>query len=331
MSVADPYPQPPRTHRADGEERRVGVEFEFGGLRPEAILAAITGAIGGTPERLSSVQWYLHDTRVGRLRIELDFALMQRVAAEQESVDLPDWLLELTEWTADVAERIASRIVPWEVVTGPIPLSDLHHLESLIAGLRDAGALGTRNAPHFAFGVHLNPELPALDADTVTAYLKAYLCLNDWLRMRARVDLARWITPYVDDFDADWVRGVVQPDYRPALPSLIDDYLRHNPTRNRSLDMLPLFMELDADRVRAALDDPLIKARPTLHYRLPNCEIDDPDWTLRSIWSDWLEVERLAADPSRLARMGVAYAEWLDGFHLPFDEGWARASADWLA
>ena len=331
MDEVERLPLPPRPERADGGERRVGVEFEFGGLRPDAIVAAITGSVGGRPERRSPVQWLVHDTTVGDLRVELDFALLQRVAEEVPGADVPEWILELSEWTTELAERLASLVVPWEIVTAPVPLGSLHRLEGMIGALRDAGALGTRYAPHYAFGVHLNPELPGLDAQTLVAYFQAYLLLNDWLRLRSRVDFARWLSPYVDDFEDEWVRTVVVPWYRPTIEEFIDDYLAHNPTRNRRLDLLPLLAHLDEARVRAVLDDPLIKARPTLHYRLPNCEIDDPRWGLRTIWEDWLEVERLAADPERRARMGRAYANWLGRFRLPFDEGWARESERWLA
>jgi hypothetical protein len=34
---------------------------------------------------------------------------------------------------------------------------------------------------------------------------------------------------------------------RPDLDTLIDDYLEYNPTRNRALDFLPLFLHLDED------------------------------------------------------------------------------------
>jgi len=92
------------------------------------------------------------------------------------------------------------------------------------------------------------------------------------------------------------------PDYQPDLDALIDDFLHFTPTRNRPLDMLPLFAWLDEDKVmQAPVEKDLIKARPALHYRLPNCLIDEPDWSLSVPWNDWIEVERLAADSDALA------------------------------
>lgn len=309
----------------------MGVEIEFGGLRPEAITAAVSESLGGKVQRRSQVAYVIEGTVVGDIELELDFRLLQKAAEEHEQIaDLPEWLLGVSSWTAELVERVVSQVVPWEIVTGPVPMADLHALEPMVTALREAGALGTRHAPYFAFGVHLNPELPDLDADTITRYLKAYLCLKDWLRQHSRLDLSRVLSPYISDFDAAYVRKVVAADYRPNMDALIDDYLVANPTRNRSLDMLPVFAEVDRQRVLAVVDDPLIKARPTLHYRLPNCEIDDPQWHLEGLWNHWLEVERLAWDPDRLAQMGEAYGRWLSELRVPFDDGWAKATADWL-
>jgi hypothetical protein len=325
-----PFAPPPRLDREDGGRRRIGVEFEFGGLRPEAIVDAVLTSVGGRSRQLSAVAWDVEGTAAGDLHLELDFRLLQEAAADDGTASVPRWLADARDWTTELAERLASLVVPWEIVTAPIPMDTLHRLEPLILSLRRAGALGTRHSPHFAFGLHLNPEMPALDAVTVRDYFKAWLCLKDWLRSRCRPDLLRTVTPYISDFDGDWVASVVVPDYRPDVPTFIDDYVRANPTRNRAMDLLPLLAHLDEDRVRRTVDDPLIKARPALHYRLPNCEIDDPEWSLRPLWDDWLEVERLAADKARLARMGDAYADWLGRLHVPFDDGWAKRTPAWL-
>src|SRR5690606_31944054 len=107
----------------------------------------------------------------------------------------------------------------------------------------------------------------------VLRYLRAYVCLQEWLFERAHVNLARRATPYVDPLPGRYIRRVIDAGYAPTLETLIDDYLAENPTRNRALDLLPLFAHLDAPRVQRVVADPLIKARPTFHYRLPNSEI----------------------------------------------------------
>jgi hypothetical protein len=91
--------------------------------------------------------------------------------------------------------------------------------------------------------------------------------------VRADINLTRRITSYIDPFPIEYVRKVIAPAYRPDLGTLIDDYLEHNPTRNRALDLLPLFLHLDEERVRAITDDPLIKPRPT--FPLPPAQLRD--------------------------------------------------------
>ena len=73
--------------------------------------------------------------------------------------------------------------------------------------------------------------------------------LFDWLRSRCHPDLSRRISPYIEPYPLDYARLILQPDYAPDSGRLIDDYLRHNPTRNRALDMLPVFAHLDEARV----------------------------------------------------------------------------------
>ena len=85
---------------------------------------------------------------------------------------------------------------------------------------------------------------------------------------------------------AGTVATVVEPiDIGSRRELFIDDYLVENASRNRALDMLPVFAYLDEARIRAAVSDGLIKARPTLHYRLPNCEIEQPGWDLHPAWN----------------------------------------------
>ena len=100
--------------------------------------------------------------------------------------------------------------------------------------------------------------------------LKSFFCLYDWMIDVERPDLARRVTPYINHFESDYIKLVLNRDYDPTIEQLIDDYLEYNPTRNRNLDMLPLFAFIDEKRVRSVVDDPRVNARPTFHYRLPN-------------------------------------------------------------
>ena len=122
------------------------------------------------------------------------------------------------------------------------------------------------------------------------------------------VDFARKVSPYVDLYPAAYLKQVLSRG-APSLDEIFDDYLAHNATRNRALDLLPLLAEIDEDRVRRAVDDPKIKARPAFHYRLPNCHIEREDWSLANAWNVWCVVENLAQRSDDLSDLGAAFLE----------------------
>jgi hypothetical protein len=94
--------------------------------------------------------------------------------------------------------------------------------------------------------------------------------------------------------------------------------------------MLPLFTHLDEQRVRAQVTDERVKPRPTLHYRLPNSEIDQPGWDLAQPWNDWLVVERLAADPARLEALCGDYSAYLNAPLERLTSDWKQQCEQWL-
>ena len=73
--------------------------------------------------------------------------------------------------------------------------------------------------------------------------------------------------------------------------------------------MLPMLAEIDEPRVRRVVDDPRVKARPTFHYRLPDCHIEQHDWSLRQPWETWITVEKLADRPHDLERLTAAFLD----------------------
>mgnify|MGYP003113653035 FL=1 len=320
------WPMPPEALTAEGAARRVGVELEFSGLRLEKIAALIREQLGGELESVSPYESVVRNTDLGDFKVELDSAWLKRRGRERVS-DTTDELSMLGE---SVLKLAAEQLVPFEVVSPPIAMADLWRLGALLRVLQSSGARGTADAPHYAFGLHLNPELPGLDAATILNYLLAFCCLSDWLRVRSKVNLSRRITPYIDPYDKNYVSQLLAADYAPDQAQLIADYLAANPTRNRALDMLPLFAHLDTSRVRDAIADGRVSSRPTLHYRLPNCEIDDPSWSLARPWRDWLQVEALASDPPRLEAAMKAYRKHLGGFSSGLFGDWALSSADFL-
>ncbi len=301
---------PQRCHTRDGGPRRVGVELEMIGLSLERIADIVADCFDLSIADDGRYERVLSGDPAGEWRVELDFNLLQRLGREERRAEV--LLDEIRASAEDVLKRLADPIVPLEVVSPPLPMSRLHEVETLIEALREAGARGTSDRFSYAFAMQLNPEVPDSDPAVLRDYLQAFLCLYPWLYKRADIDLTRRLTTYIDPFPIRYVRRVIAADYHPDIATLIDDYLADNPTRNRALDLLPLFLHLDEARVRTITDDPLIKSRPAFHYRLPDCEIDLPEWGLHLAWHDWLEVEAMAADSKRLAACCVAYADFLD-------------------
>lgn len=312
---------PPRTRTGDGALRRIGVEIEMIGLSVEDVSRIVAEEIGGNLEVKSRYEHLLHGDEAGDWGIELDYAYLKERGREDEAED------ELKAMLDEAAESVlrvgAEAVVPVEIVSPPLPLERLPDIQKLIVALRKAGAKGSGAGLAYAFGMQFNPELPGLDARTITSYLKAFFCLFDWLVRRSEVDMTRRLSGYSASFPGKYIRKVVDPRYWPQQDDLIDDYLADNPTRNRALDMLPLFLYLDKPRLRAVVEDPRVKPRPTLHYRLPNSEIDRQDWGVHIAWNDWLKVEQLACDADRLGDTCKAYVSWLDKPLTRLIEDWA--------
>lgn len=301
---------PKRQQNHRGKPRRVGVELEMIGLELNDIAEIVAEHLGLAITTDGRYRRILTGDDAGDWVVELDFDLLKRMG--QEERDEEDILDELRDSAEELLKRVADLVVPLELVTPPLPMRRLGEVEELIGLLRAAGAKGTSDSMSYAFAMQFNPEIPSTDPAVLRAYLQAFLCLYEWLLVRADINLTRRITSYIDPFPTDYVRKVISADYDPDLGTLIDDYLADNPTRNRALDCLPLFLELDEERVRNVTDEPLIKPRPAFHYRLPDCRIDVPGWGLHVAWDDWLEVEALAADRKRLAACCAAYAAFLD-------------------
>ena len=321
------WPMPVRPHAVGKGTRRLGVELEFSGLDIQEIVEITQQCLGGNIDRTSEYEYFLLGTDLGDFGIELDYAYLKKLGRERDPDIEVDNLDELAE---SVLALLAKQVVPFEIVSPPIEMDKVWQLETLFKKLRRAGAKGTRHAAAYAFGLHLNPEMPDLKPETILAYLRAFLCLFDWLKERSEVDLSRRVTPYIDPFEKDYIKLLLSEDYAPGMDQLIDDYLEHNPTRNRALDMLPLFTHIDEARVRNVVSDSRVKPRPTLHYRLPNCMIDEADWALVHPWRDWLQIEALACDARRLDAVSRGYRKYLRSPGKGIINDWSEASTRWL-
>jgi hypothetical protein len=84
-------------------------------------------------------------------------------------------------------------------------------------------------------------------------------------------------------------------------------------------------------RVRGVVDDPRIKPRPTLHYRLPNCEINEPGWGVTAdAWSTGCRWSTWRGTPSGWSEVCRRYLEHLDRPLGRLTEDWADLVQPWL-
>lgn len=312
---------PGASRTENGGERRVGVELEFSGIGYEKLVQTACALLDGRVGRRDYYETVI-ETDHGHYLVELDSAPVKALRDEREA-DLPEPLRQIRDGAMDLVEAVAERIVPLEIVSPPLPFSRLHLVEQLCTGLREAGALGSRHAAYFAFGLQLNPELPATDARTILNYLRAFAGLYEWLRERQQLDFSRKLTTYINPWSRQYVDLILDVHYRPDRYHLALDYLEYNPTRNRALDLMPLWAELEPDLLWQCVDDPRIKARPTLHYRLPDCDIDNPDWGFHHVWNDWVAVEALANNEALLA-------DFIEAFRARRKWSFDNIGRDWI-
>ncbi len=305
----------PYSTNYEGKPRSIGIEIEFAGLELEEIVSIIIDEIGGKADYKGKFECKISDTEFGEfgdIAVELDASLLksEKLGEYLNKMGIEDE--EYADTIEDFLSKAAKEVVPMEVVSPPIPLEKLPEFERVREALHKNAAQGTRDSVFHAFGLHLNPELPSLEANEIRDFLKAFVITYDWLKEKHDIDTSRRLTPYIDPFQDDYIKHILQPDYNPDIEILIDDYLEFNPTRNRPLDMLPLFTFIDEKRVTSVIDDGLTTSRPTFHYRLPNCELSDPDWSIIKEWNIWVIVERLAHSKEKLNTLSETHLEWLE-------------------
>lgn len=329
--MAESLLTPPKPLTEEGRPRRVGVEIEFAGLTCAEAARLVAEQFGGRVVEHEAYRFEIEDSRLGGFEVELDWSHAhpdKPKPADPNDDSLGD---QVERGLREALGAVGELVMPVEITTAPLPIAALADIDRLVEALRRRGATGTGGNPLYAFGLQLNPELAARDAGYLTDMLKAFLLLEDWLRRDSGIDASRRLTPFVSHFPADYARRVVDPGYRPDLARLIDDYLEANPTRNRDLDLLPAFAELDPERVRSRIDDRLVKARPAFHYRLPDSRVGRPGWGVIADWNRWIRVERLADDRARLDEAGRAFLERAPGGLIDTrPEGWDEQVERWL-
>ena len=329
MSSISKLRLPPRNYNFEGNRRRAGVEIEFAAVSPSRVATRVAKLYGGTAEQEDPHRFHIRGTRLGNFLVELDTQYAHRAPGEvgPSASGLQGLMETFSNAMRELYGDLGSLVIPYEVVCPPIDVEQLPELEALLLALREEGAQGTRDSLLHAFGVQFNPDIATRDPQWILAVLKAEILLSEWLRSIISVDMARRILAFADPFPKAYIHIILKDEYWPDIDQLIEDYLIYNPTRNRELDMLPLFLWLDADRVRRKIPDKLVKPRPTFHYRLPDANIRDSRWSLTLEWNRWCVVERLAEDREILAEMGKSY---LENDLSILSEDWALRCTEWL-
>ncbi len=291
---------PDQCYNRCGQLRKVGFELEFTGLSIADVGRTLRTVLGGTLREESVAESALSVDDLGEFRIELDWKYIKNKALEAEQKAPNQWL--------DLLSQSAALVVPIEIVCPPLPLDRLAVLAPMVSALREVGASGTEDSIIAAFGVHINAEAPRLDAPCLSSYLRAFSLLQWWLVDGYDINWTRKLSPYVDLYPEAYLNQLFSVE-NPTMEQLVNDYLVHNASRNRALDMLPLLAEIDADRINSVVDDDRVQARPAFHYRLPDCHIEKSDWSLADAWDSWLVVERLAGQKDMLDQLAATFLE----------------------
>ena len=265
--------------------RPVGVEIELGRVDSAGAANAVHRRFGGTiridgPHRMS-----VRGTEFGNFRIERDEA--------------GDGSGKSTGFLADIGCAPARTVA----ATPPMPANRLSEIDVLVHDLVRLGAQSTWAGLLNGIGLHLNPSLAPADLtpSAILRVMQAYLLQALVLHGSGDSDPTGSRPPIVDPFPVRYVDHVLDPAYAPGFETLIADYLMFNPTRNRPLDMLPLFSLIDRPRVSRAVPDQRISARPSFRWRLPDAEFEIPPWSVAGRWTQWLRVETASLDADDLA------------------------------
>ncbi|QPH52342.1 amidoligase family protein [Pontivivens ytuae] len=302
-----PYASLPVARTADGSIRGVGLEFEFIGPDVGRTVSALREALGGEAEGGPHSQ-YLRDSSIGDIKVLLDMGFVQREGPD------PD--------LQRVVGEIGGVLVPVEIVLPPLPHDELDQIDPALEALRAAGAQGTSGAALYAFGMHINTEVVSLEIADIYPVLRAFALIEDGIRDSHPIDLGRWMLPFVDPYPRGFIDAMARGEGRNNPDDLIDVYTQHNATRNRGLDMLPILRAIDAERVQARLPaGEKGGTRPTFHYRLPDCRIDEPGWSPAVEWNVWTTVERIASDAALIDALAQGW--------LAHRARWTTLRTDW--
>ncbi|RYD76700.1 MAG: amidoligase [Sphingobacteriales bacterium] len=308
MSKTMDFKLPTVLQNSEGKIRTVGFELEFGGADLDTTAQCIIDLYGGKRVIHNKFLQEVAETELGKFSLKMDALMLTEKSYEKTlekfGIDIKDKSVE------EMMESVASIVVPYEVGAPPIPMTQVHRIDELRKALHHKQAEGTHFSIFNAYATHINPELPALNAETILRYIKAFLLLYPAIHSRAELAIRRRLSSYINPFPEGYISLVLNENYAPDFDTLLVDYHIYNPDRNRPLDIYPAFAFIDKSKTDALPDIGNVKPRPTFHYRLPNCEIDSPEWSLAIDWNEWVAVENLANSVNE--ELNILCREYLD-------------------
>ena len=333
------FKQLPVLHNAQGELRKVGFELEYAKVGVEESVQIIRSLYGGEVQADQRFCQRVTGTRLGDFTVEIDLRFLTdktyNQLFEKMGINLQDIKLgesSLEERLENALESVICKFIPYEVATPPVPFTEIHEFEKLRNALYEHHAEGTEAYPTNAFGTHINVEIPDSDTNTILRYLRAFILLYPWLLEAGETDFTRLrMTSYINPYPAAYATLILHPAYHPDMEMMLSDYHKHNPDRNRPLDLYPLLAALLPEKIKQYENLGKVKPRQSFHYRLPNSWVSRPDWSLAREWNNWVVIEELANDPERLMDMRKAYLALQDDTMIGFDNKWAKQTIQWLS
>lgn len=299
--------------------RQIGVEIEFYGLNVAETVRLVQGIYGGEVRDRQPSRAVIAQSDIGKITIELDAQMAQQLSSyARDHAD--NSVLRMVDQTGNELMRLSA--VPVEIVFPPVDVADLSRVDAVIPALKKAGAKGTQDSPFYAFGVHLNISTDEKDVGYFRDHLIAFFLLQAWVAKQTRRDVSRLVSGYNKLYPHSFGVGLMKKDFS-DLDALIDFYKKEIKDRNYALDMYPLWLHLREDCLSDAKAD-LVKARPTFHYRLPDCKLGEAGWNFTKEYDLWQFIDTLAADTEKLRAMADSYRDNIKSFTDPFDSKWLK-------
>lgn len=325
--------QPKNTKNDQGKTRKVGFELEYSNIDIKKSAELVQNLFGGDIKCINDSVYEVLDTELGDFKVELDAIPIQKISASNKKIQQKKSPTQIEKIQAELGHRIekaSTFMTPFEIVTPPISLDNLQAVSKLEKSMKENHAEGTRSSLQYAFGLHINPEVSSLKVASIVRHLQAFLLIEPWLKEKHDIDMSRKLTNFIDPFPKAYLKHVLQKDYQPSMDEFIEDYHHWNPSRNRSLDLTPLLCFIDEDKVRDLYGkDEKINKRPTFHYRLPNCDIGELEWSVEDEWRIWLTVENLAYDEKLLDELLKKWQEQEEKFFsMPFE--WVKTVKEFI-